>query len=190
MSHEEYQGLLLRYFYQELEGAEREEFEAHLYQCQICQQALQELSELSFQLEELEGFKPRPGLQRAIKKQAKRVVKKSLWERIFQPSAQLRWAVSFVLALVIFSVIAVMVWRIPSGIEREAYSFWQVAENLEDISSESQSLAYVFPSLSSEQELLEEEFESNYSTQSSDSISQLELELEEIEMLAEGIFEI
>ena len=48
MSHEEYQGLLLRYFYQELEGAEKEEFEAHLYQCQICQRALQELSELSF----------------------------------------------------------------------------------------------------------------------------------------------
>ena len=189
MSHEEYQGLLLRYFYQELEGAEKEEFEAHLYQCRICQQALQELSGLSFQLEELEGFKPTPRLQRAIKKQAQKSLKKPLWERIFQPGAQLRWPVSLAVALMIFSIIAVMVWRVPSGIEREAYSLWQVAENLEAISSESQSLAYVFPNLS-EQELLEEGFESNYSSQPTDSLSQLELELEEIEMLAEGIFEI
>ncbi len=181
MEHRQFEEMLLLYFYGELSEEERREFEEHYRSCPLCQKEYAQLSKLSFWLEELESIKPKEKTLKRIRSQARKSATKPLFERIFAFPAYLRWSLSFLGALIIFGIIAWQVWKLPGGTALSNYDLWNFAENVELLNEQAQALVY---------DVNEQISSSNLLSQKQDYISQLELEIEEVELLASGVFEI
>jgi len=195
MSHEQYENTLLKFFYGELSGEQEQEFRKHLDSCSVCQK---ELSELKLLLQTLDKAFDQPLKKEIVKRiitqaKAKTKAKISITNSIkfwLKP----RWASGWAFAFLAVIAIGISVWLLFPEPTPEKYDYWLLAEDLqslEDKFSKDSLIAYKSETnnglLDLEPEL--EGFETGFESEGED-FYQLELDLYQIEIVSQGIFEI
>jgi len=129
MSHSDYENQLLRYFYSELDGPERESFEAHLRECQQCRVELENLKAVALGVgSALESAAPRAEIVNAVRTRAGVGVRA-------RPRAKLGWRFSFAGVAALVLMVTATTWFLVSGSSQTAYDsdrMESAIENMED----------------------------------------------------------
>jgi len=170
---------LIRHYYDELQGAEREEFDSHLKACAGCRQELEDLKAISLELARaFEGAEPSQDVLAAIIRRAGRPKGAPFRSVLRRP----KWAVSFAGAALLIGL-AIGAWIFLRPQAEEAYELTEPAmtadaaeqvlgalspgpgddsfleENLAEVDAELTMLSPAGQSQAGELEFLEQEIE-------------------------------
>jgi hypothetical protein len=172
MNHSDFENQLLRYFYSELEGPERESFEAHLRDCKQCRAELENLKAVALGVNRtFESAGPRAEVANAIRARAGVSLSP-------KPKARSGWRFSFAGLAALILMATATTWFLVSGSAQKAYDtdrMENALENVEDelvavedLQAEDSSVDQMEPAVSAQ-------------PQASSEMDSLEQELDEIE---------
>jgi anti-sigma factor RsiW len=130
MSHENFEHKLLQYFYSELSGNDLAELEAHLVGCEECRKEIESLKAMKLKLDhEFDQVRVESGVLERIMRASKAKAKKPFLSYLWPRPLIARMAVSFAVATMLFFVVRAGVEnlfpRIPTNV-----ASWPLAEQI------------------------------------------------------------
>jgi len=194
MSHETFKNKLLLYFYRELSGKEREEFETHLSKCPFCRADLENLKAISLELNQaFEQAKAGDAVLDRILEKSRVTGARNILSALFPKIPSLRWGLSLSAAAVLVLGLGISLWMVFMRPDPKAYDYMQMAENLggleQDISQVSGS------SGGTAVEAGQEDADSGIAmllpeSSNGKSLDAMDQEITEIQEIANGVFEL